>query len=359
MSLYNQVLEDILKKKEKKESGKFNGIPFPFERFRDYIMDIEPGSYIGVLGASGVGKSKFSRSTFLYHPLNFSIKNNYPVKIIYFALEDPAKKVYKNMMCHYLYTRHKYSLGLMKMDSKGDYKLPQDAIDLLKKDSEFYEWIDRNVLIVNDCFTPDTIERRCDDLREQIDPEDHVLVIVDNYANLVPDEGRKDWDAVRYFSRNIVRLKLCKEYNWTVIGILQEDIETEKNRFRSIQGGKTSIGALEPNGSSIGNAKIVIQDLFYALGIFNPSKYDLLNYPGKNGYDVGILRNNFRGVNIFKNNEGDSGGRLGLYFDKHEVFRQMPHVEDVANLDKIYKYVLDQEREQKAFKRFGQSNLFQ
>jgi hypoxanthine phosphoribosyltransferase len=354
---YKEVLEDILKKKDRKEGGKFNGIPFPFDRFRDYITDIEPGSYIGILGASGVGKSKLTRNVFLYHPLNFSITNNYPVKILYFALEDPKKKIYKNMICHYLYIRHKYSIPLTKLESKGDYILPQEAIDLIRKDEQFYDWIDKNVLIIDDCVTPDTIEAKCDHLRSRIDKEEHVIVIIDNYANLVPDEGKKDWDAVRYFSRNIVRLKLCKEYNWTVIGVLQEDIETEKNRFRSIAGGRTAIGSIEPNGSSIGNAKIVIQDLFYAIGIFNPWKYELTKYPNNKGYDINILRNNFRGINIFKNNEGDVGGRLGLFFDRHEIFRQMPRTEDEVTLKKIYDKILEEERE-RLLKGFVQKGIF-
>lgn len=355
--LYNKVLDDILAKKARKESGKFNGIPFPFERFREYIAEIEPGSYIGLLGASGVGKSKLTRNIFLYNALDFSMKHNYPIKIIYFALEDPAMKIYKNLICHYLYTRHNHSIGLLGLESKSTFTLPKDTIDLIKKDEEFFRWIDRNVLIVDDCVTPDTIEARCDALKARLDPDHHVIVIVDNYANLVPDEGKKDWDAVRYFSRNLVRLKFCKEYNWTTVGILQEDIETEKNRFRSIASGRTTIGSLEPNGSSIGNAKIVIQDFFYALGIFNPNKYDLLHYPNSKGYDINILRNNFRGLNLFKNNEGEVGGRIGLYFDKHEVFHQMPPVDDEATLAKIYERV-NEELRAKKLRALAQKQIF-
>lgn len=354
--LHDEVLKDLMSKKHNKETGKSNGIPFPHSRMRDYITDIEPGSYIGVLGASGVGKSKFVRNTFLYHPLDFSLKTKYPVKIIYFALEDPKTKIYKNLLCHYLYQRHKYSISLMKLESKGDFTLPKEALELIHVDDEFYKWVGKNVLIIEDCLTPDTIEARCDYLKSRIPEGEHVIVIVDNYANLVPDEGKKDWDAVRYFSRNIVRLKLCKAYNWTVIGVLQEDIETEKNRFRSIAAGKMSIGALEPNGSSIGNAKIIIQDLFYGIGIFNPWKYELLRYPNGKGYDINILRNNFRGINIFKNNEGDTGARLGLFFDKHENFRQMPLTTDEQSLQIIYNKIIEDEKNR--LQKFGNSNLF-
>ncbi len=222
---YKETLDDLRYKKARKESGKANGVPFPFSRFRDSITDIEPGSYIGVLGESGIGKSKFTRYTFLYNAINYSMEHSYPIKFIYFALEDPRKKIYMNMMCHYLYERHGYSIFLPRLESKGDFIIPEEALRLLEKDVEFYAWIDKNVLIVDDCVTPDSIEAKCDDLKRKLPDDNHVIIIVDNYANLVPDEGKKDWDAVRYFSRNIVRQKLCKVYNWTVIAVLQEDFK--------------------------------------------------------------------------------------------------------------------------------------
>lgn len=355
-NLYQDVFDDLNHKKTLKENGKSNGVPFPFSRFKDYITDIEPGSYIGILGASGIGKSKFTRNTFVYHPINYSIANNYPIKIIYFALEDTAKKIYKNLFCHYLYEKHQYSISLMKLESKGDYTLPLEALELLRKDADFYHWLDKHMLIVEDCLTPDTIEAKCDELKAKIHPNDHVIMIVDNYANLVPDDGKKDWDAVRYFSRNIVRQKLCKVYNWTVIGVLQEDIETEKNRFRSIAAGKLSIGALEPNGSSIGEAKIIVRDLFYGIGIFSPWKYELLRYPNNKGYDINILRNNFRGINIFKNNESESGVRLGLYFDKHERFRELPPLSNEPAIQLIYNKIIEEEKMR--IVKFGGTKLF-
>lgn len=354
--MYKKVLEDLNDKKDRKESGKSNGIPFPFSRFREFIPDIERGSYIGILGNSGIGKSKLTRYIFLYNVINYALTYNYPVKILYFALEDSSLKIYKNIMCHYLYERHKYSIGLTKLESKGDFTMPSEAQTLLEKDANFYEWIDKNLKIVEDCLTPDSIEAKCDDVFKRIDPKDHVIMITDNYANLVPDQGKQDWDAVRYFSRNVVRQKLCKVYDWTVVGVLQEDQETDKNRFRSIASGKTSIGSLEPNGSSIGNAKIIIQDLYYGIGIFSPWKYELLRYPNSKGYEIDVLRNNFRGINLFKNNEGDSGVRLGLFFDKHEFFREMPVSSDEKALQLIYKKILDEEKMKIA--KFGNVKLF-
>ncbi len=74
---------------------------------------------IGLVGGSGVGKSRWARYTFIYEPFKFAIENNYPLKILYFALEDPKKNIYKNIMCHYLWERYKVDISKYVIDSKS------------------------------------------------------------------------------------------------------------------------------------------------------------------------------------------------------------------------------------------------
>lgn len=357
MSLFEETLADLKHKKSRKESGKPNGIPFPFSRFREYITDIEPGSYIGLLAASGVGKSKLSRFITIYSAIDYSIKNDYPIKVIYFALEDEKKKVMKNIICHYLLKRHGYKTSLWYLESKGDYTLSNEALHLIENDKAFFEQLGKILLIVDDCLSPNEIESKCDLIQESLkNSEIHVLCVVDNYANIIPDETQDEWTAVRYFSRNIVRLKLCKKYNWTVFGILQQDVDTEKNIFRMVASGKSSAASVEPNGSSISNVKVLIRDFYYAIGLFNPWKYEIEKYPNHKGYDISILRNKVRFINLFKSNESEVGGRLGIYFGDCETFTELPHILDEVEVQNLYQHVITEEKEKR--QKYVNKNLF-
>lgn len=357
MSIFEETLEDLKQKKQRKESGKSNGIPFPFPRFREYIADIEPGSYIGLLAASGKGKSKFSRFVCIYNVIDYSLKNNYPVKIIYFALEDPKLKVMKNIICHYLLKRHNFKMSLWYLESKGDYTLSDEALALIEGDREFFEKLGKMLYIVDDCLSPDDIETRCDKIQNSIEGQDvHTVCIVDNYANIIPNEGQDEWTAVRYFSRNIVRLKLCKQYNWTVWAILQQDMDSEKNIFRMVANGKSSAASVEPNGSSISNVKVLIRDFYFAIGLFNPWRYEITRYPNHKGYDIDILRDKARFINLFKSNESSIGGRLGIYFGDCETFEELPHISDELEVQKVYQHVIKEEKEKR--QKFLNKNLF-
>jgi replicative DNA helicase len=77
MSLYKKVLEKLIKNKELKNKGEYLGIPYPFQRLNEYVGTIDKSQVIGILGGTGVAKSKFCRNVFIYHCYNFYKQTGY------------------------------------------------------------------------------------------------------------------------------------------------------------------------------------------------------------------------------------------------------------------------------------------
>jgi hypothetical protein len=340
------VLREIEEKKERKEKGLFNGIPFPYPKWRDYIPSIDKGMYLGLLAPSGVGKSRFIRKTFVYDLYEFSKKNKYPIKILYFALEDAKVPVYKKMICHYLWERHQFDISPTQLDSKY-VGFDDRYLDIMKRDKRFFEEFETDVAIVNTCSTPQEIVDYCKRQHERFGDSHHIIVIIDNYSNVTKDPHHKtEWEAVRELSRNHIRLDLCKKLNMTVIAVLQTDVESDKNTFRNSD--KAAISTLEPNTASIGDIKVIVRDFYLLLGLFHPWKYEIPKYPYKDGYDTSILRNRFRSLLMLKNNEGEMAPRLPLLFDgKHEHFSEMPTLAEKDALDKLYARIMKEETEKR------------
>lgn len=355
MSLYDEVLSDIQVKKERKEKGLYNGIPFPFEKYREYVSSIDKGMYYAILGGTGTGKSRLMRHLFIYEPLKFAMKNAYPVKILYFALEDSRSLTMKKIMIHYLWERHGITLHPKYLDSK-DIPLDDKYIDLLVKDSAFYRKFDETVFIINGATTPSEIHKQCLGAYEKYGKSHHIIAIIDNYSNVTRDKHHStEWDAVRELSRNIIRLDLCKDKNMTVVGILQTDMETEKNTFRNA--GKGGIASVEPNLGSIGDVKVVAKDCYNLWALFNPWRYEIKKYPHSEGYNVDILRNRFRSLIHLKNNEGELAPRLGLWFDGlRETFDEMPSVNEKETLEKLYRKIEIEETEKR--EKLARKSLF-
>lgn len=357
MSRYEDIVKDIEQKKKNKENGISNGIPFPFERYREYIPTIDKGMYYGILGGSGTGKSRLMRYLFVYETFKFYLLTGYPLKILYFALEDGWKLTYKKILIHYLWERHGITMHPKYLDSK-DLPLDQKYLELIKRDSAFFEKFEENVFIINEATTPNEIYNTCLKAHAKYGKDNHMIAIIDNFANITKDAHHStEWDAVKQLSRNFIRLELCKKLEWSVIGILQTDMDTEKNTARNV--GKGGISAIEPNLGSIGNNKEVARDMFYIFALFNPWRYEILSYPNSTGYNIDILRNRFRSFLMLKNNEGEVAPRLGLRFDGlRELFSEMPSVDNTAELKLIYDGVIKEEKERKERLQGPKKSLF-
>ena len=140
----------------------------------------------------------------------------------------------------------------------------------------------------------------------------------------------------------------------SVIAILQQDYESERNSFRNT--GKP-ITAIEPNLSSVGDMKICTRDMFAVFAIFDPFRYDLKSYPNSEGYSIEILRNKAKFLLMLKANEYAMAPRLGMLFDgAKEHFEELPRPEDKLALEQLYTKIIQEERDKIA--KFGQQKMF-
>lgn len=220
--LYDRVLRDILEKKEHKEKGGFNGVPVPFTKYSEYFDTFDKGNYIQLLGPTGSGKSKFKRHL-IYSMVEFAHANDYPLLILDFSLEDSELQVSKTRMTHYLWKRHNVDLSQKYLDSR-ETPLDQKYIDLIQKDELFWRKFEHTVAVIDYATSPNQIHEQCEKAYEKYGKTHHIICFFDNYANIIRDDSdESEWAAVRRFSRNIVRLRLCKTLGMTCIGILQQD----------------------------------------------------------------------------------------------------------------------------------------
>jgi hypothetical protein len=338
---FDKVLKDIKEKRFNKQNGLYNGVPFTFPKWRDYIDSIDRGMYYGLLGGTGTGKSRLMRNMFVYDVVRFSMERNYPVRILYFALEDGKLLTYKKIISHYLWERQSVILPAKYLDSKEE-PLSKKYLDMIEGDRAFYVEFEDRVEIINDCTSPREICTRCYEEQQKY-PDRHIIVLIDNYSNVTRDEGHdSEWAAIKQLSREFIRLYLCKKLQMTVVGILQLDMESEKFTFRN---SKVSISQIEPNLGSIGDAKVIARDMFNIFALFNPWRYEIPAYPYSDGWKTEILRNRFRSLIHLKNNEGEIAPRLGLLFNGAiETFSEMPSPKETEALERIYKAVLDEEQ---------------
>lgn len=367
MSLYQEVKNNIQKNKTIKEQGGFIGIPVTFERLSQYIPIIERGHSIGILGATGSGKSRFTRWFAIYNAYKFYKDTGYPVRILYFPLEDSKEKVYRNMICHYLHELYGIYISLLELDSKGERILPDFVEEKLEEAKDFFAEFEKVVTMVDGIHTPTEIYKYCEKYalatgkiqgydveteggvikqsRYKPNNDVHTIVVIDNLSNIDIENGAEDErQAIVKFGKKFVRERLCNFFNFTVVQVLQQDFQSERQSYT--RDGNTIVGKLEPTLAGVGDSKTVTRSMHLVLGIFNPSRFSLIHYPipskhdPANTYRIDILGNRFRSLSVLKANDTDFGMKIAFNFDAvNEIMTELPKPK-TPEIEEIYKTIM-------------------
>lgn len=351
MALYETIKSSILHNRDIKRGGGHVGIPIPFERLAQYIPIVERGHSIGILGATGSGKSRFVRWLFIYHVYKFYKQTGYPVKILFFPLEDSKEKVYRNLICHYMFELYGIYINLQELDSKGQRILPDFVQEKLEEATEFFNDFEQIVDIVDGINEPTQIFDYCVDyaastgktVKKRYIPNDdvHTIIIIDNISNIDIEAGTRDErEAIVRFCKTYVRGRLCNYFGFTVVQVLQQDFASERQSYT--RDGDSIIGKLEPSLAALGDSKTISRSMHLVLGIFHPSRFGILQYPlpnkrdPSNTYRLDILGNRFRSLSVLKANDTDFGMRVAFNFDAvSEVMWELP-LPKSPELDAIY-----------------------
>lgn len=360
--LYDQVLERIKKNKENRSNNKFNGVPFPFERMREHYPSFNKGDSIGILAGTGTGKSTLLRYLFIYYLYDFHKKNNYPIRILYLPLEDSKEKVYDYFLCHYLYEVHDLHISPNELNSRGNYReLPDIVVEKLEEAREYFSDFESVTNIVDGYSSPKEIY---DVMREYAlktgkvksykvdiggreekqylyESDIHTFLLIDNLSNVDKEDGHQsERHAVVELAKTYIREKLCNFFKFTVIQLMQNDFQTERQQFST--NGKSIAGKVEPSLASIGDAKTVSRSMHIIFTLFDPSRYEFIRYPqvseayADKAYNIDLLGDKFRSLRIIKNNDGATGVRVGLLMNPISgEFEELPKP-DSDEMKRIY-----------------------
>lgn len=359
--LYTKVLDNIRKNKQAIKNGISNCVPYPYPKLNEYLVGMEKGQAIGILGGTGLGKSKWARYTFLYSVYKFYKETGYKCRILFFCLEDSKERTMNFVICHYLKEIHNITITYKELNSRGR-ELPDFVLSALEEATKYFSEFEKIVTFIDGETEPTKIYKICENLALQLGnieiyyedveggkikqtsytSDTHVIAVFDNMSNLDLETGdNNDQQAILKFCKEYMRLRLCNFFNWTCIMVMQLDFESERASFT--KAGEVNVAKLEPSLASIGDSKRASRSFHLIFSLFSPQRHDIVSYPQPtklnpdNYYRIDILGNRFRSLRVIKANDTDVGMRVGLLFDGiGETFTELPPPTDKESLAKVY-----------------------
>lgn len=284
-------------------NGLFNCLPWPFERFRNYLPGTEKGKYIIVTANQKVGKSKFVDFVYVYSVILFLLEHpEIRVKILYFTLEvNPATKEdeFNSFLLYQLDNIIVSPTDLNSVDS--DKPIDEKILDLLESEryKKYRDKFKEIVTYIDDIRNPTGINKYCRDYalkhghinytndtyidengneRHLVDKdnpytfddeEETRIIILDNAANLSQEKGLSKADTINKMSKYFITLR--DQFFYSIVLVQhqaqsQEDLEHAK------------MSKLKPSSDGLADCKTTSRDFLthnktYKYKIFYLSLY--------------------------------------------------------------------------------------
>jgi hypothetical protein len=171
-------------------------------------------------------------------------------------------------------------------------------------------------------------EKEVFDYYEPKDPDEYVEIIYDHCSLVESERGWTLKQCIDKLSEYCAKY-LRNRYHFSPIVIQQQAFESEGNdAFK--------LGRVRPSAVGLGDSKYTSRDANITLGLFSPFRFGITEYFG---YDITILKDRIRFLEVITNRDGEMGGILPLYFDGAVCdFRELPKPDDKPALEKIYKH---------------------
>lgn len=368
MTLKERIINGFKSRRQRILDGKVNCIPHPFTRFRDEWPGIEQGRYYIITG--GTKASKTQLMTFLFMITTIMFVYEHPevirLKIFYFPLEETKENVTTRFMAWLLnYTsKGKFHISPTDLKSTDERKpLSQEALDamntpffneimaLFEEIVEFREEQNATGMykilrsygeahgktffneveydVVDEFGNKKRIKGKEFDHYEPDDPDRYVIAITDHVGCLklekdIPTlkQNIERWSDYEIFLRN--------RFNFSFCHLQQQNSET--TNLEAFKANK-----VRPTKDGLKDSKKPGEDCNCLIGITNPYAFELPEYLG---YDITILQDSARFMEIVLNRDGRANGICPLLFDGAVArYAELPSSKDALALNKVYNYI--------------------
>ena len=360
LSLVEKTLQEIEGKRQRIIDGGVNCIPSPFRRFAEDFCGIEQDTYYIITSFSKGGKSQFTSYTFIFQAVIFSMfaKEQVDFKIIYFPLEETKERIMQRFMSWLLYKMSKGAVRISPRQLRSTTDaLDESIIDRLKQTDiqNILEYFEEHVIFPNEAPNPTGIYKYCKqyaeehgtvnkkkvtikdelgqpqeievfDSYEQDNPNEYRMIIIDTINLIDTERGMTLKQSMDKLSEYLAKY-LRNRYHYSPIVIQQQAFESEGNdAFK--------LGRVRPSAVGLGDSKYTARDGDIVLGLFSPFRFGITEYLG---YDITILKDHIRFLEVIVHRNGEMGGILPLWFDGAVCdFKELPKPDDKPSMKVIY-----------------------
>lgn len=368
MTLREQIKESLIESRNNIMKGEVNCIPSQLTRFRKDFPGIRKRFYYLITGATKSSKTQFTNFMFIITPIFYYLKHPTLIKptIMYFPLEETKEEITLRFYAYVisLLSNGKYNISPENLESVDERNpLPQEVLDIM--DSEefikiadtyeqcvtFYEdrnptgiyksiltYLDANGTVIKENKNIVYKDENTGELHKETvevfkkyvynNPKEYIIPIVDHVGLLQEESGKTLKATIEKLSEYFVILR--NRYSISPVVVQQQNMET--TNLEAFKANK-----IRPTKDGLKDSKRTGEDCSVLIGLTNPYAFELHSYAG---YNIDILQDSFRMLEIVLARKGRANGLCPLYFNGAiNQYVELPLPTDNKSLEVFYKQI--------------------
>lgn len=305
-----------------------------FNRINQYLFGVQRATQYLVGAQSYSGKTALVDSMFVTNPFQF-IKSHHNInklslKIFYYSLEiDPDRKTNK-FIAKYLFDKYEiYTDTNYLLSKQAKNRVSNEVLDKVFEAKSHFDELDdlityrqfninptkvyvdlKNYAIANGSFYSEKgvkVDINNEKEREFVsyykanNEKEFVIIIVDHLGLLKKQEGLSKKDNIDKLGEYLVDAR--NFYGYSPVLVSQFN--------RNLQGSdRIQTDTLEPKELDFKDTSSSFENSDVVMGLFTPSLFRLPEYKG---YNINKMKDNFKGLSLLKNRDGEADKIFGCY----------------------------------------------
>lgn len=335
---------------ERGKQGLNTGIPFGnFTTLSDHIMNIQQGRYDLIFAGTGIGKSAFLDSTYVFGAIEFLQQNPgyiHDLEIIYYSLEIKPENQIAKHIAKLIWEDYGILTDVNEILSRGNKKIPIEVEKLIETYEEKLNEIQSKYIRYRSSLNPDylfkdlmtyaekrgTFIRDVDNIIIDYIPNNPgliTLIVIDHIGLIDLGKYGSLKEAIDKCSKTLVFFRnMC---NFSPLPIVQINRNSEGMDRRNNDDWMPMLSDIKNTGNLSEDANTII-------GLASPFYYQVDTCQG---YDITKYKDRYRLLKICKNRDGKPNllasflfiGEIGSYSQLPKAENQIGKPEELKRID--------------------------
>lgn len=363
--IFNRIINNI----DRGMGGYNTGLPMGVPAYDEFLTGLQPKTYYLVGGETSTGKTAFVDSLFVINPLlkmfefkmnpekykgKYHINEEVDLLIYYYTFEIGIEEKVSKWILIFLWKKYGIILDYNTLISRGvKNRLSQEIYDKVVEANVFVDQIMQHITFVEIPTNPTGISKSLVDHCKKVgvqketitnikgfesksytytpnNPNLIQLCVIDHIALMKSEQGFSKKENIDKMSEYAIGLRNRYGMSFVFVSQFNRDLaDVNRQRFKELQ----------PQLNDFKNTGNMAEDCEIAIALFNPMRYNILNYQG---YDIKKYGRRSRFSFVLKNRYGIDNVGVSLNFlGEGGYFRKMATPKQLETDEKISEMMIN------------------